>query len=193
MLSEVFSTHSGAETGLSPAVAAFRAKMQTEQAKQLYRTRSQIAEFPHAWIKKKLGLRRFRLRGRQKVRAEAIWACLTYNIQQWIRLILRPSVAVAALQKTARQPRQNLQCKSFLMLRRQRRAWDRTTGLFVQQCQVKGRSSRALQDDFGLQIANSFTLSMTARISLILGKMPVIDRAYRCFFTSFATPSFEAI
>lgn len=80
----------------SPAVAAFRAKMQTEQAKQLYRTRSQIAEFPHAWIKEKLGLRRFRLRGRQKVRAEAIWACLTYNIQQWIRLILRPSVAVAA-------------------------------------------------------------------------------------------------
>ena len=80
----------------SPAVKAFRAKMETEQAKQLYRTRAQIAEFPHAWIKEKLGLRRFRLRGRQKVRAEAIWACLTYNIQQWLRLVWRRSLQAAA-------------------------------------------------------------------------------------------------
>lgn len=80
----------------SPAVAAFRAKMQTEEAKQLYRTRAQIAEFPHAWIKEKFGLRRFRLRGCQKVRAEAVWACLTYNIQQWLRLSWRRSLEAAA-------------------------------------------------------------------------------------------------
>lgn len=80
----------------SPAVKAFRAKMETEEAKQLYRDRAQIAEFPHAWIKEKLGLRRFRLRGRHKVRAEAIWACLTYNIQQWLRLVWRRSLQVAA-------------------------------------------------------------------------------------------------
>ena len=60
------------------------------EAKQLYRTRAQIAEFPHAWIKEKLRLRRFRLRGRKKVRTEAVWACLTYNIQQWLRLNRRP-------------------------------------------------------------------------------------------------------
>jgi len=80
----------------SPAVQAFRAKMQTEDAKHLYRTRAQIAEFPHAWIKEKLGLRRFRSRGRQKVRAEAVWACLTYNVQQWLRLVWRPSLQAAA-------------------------------------------------------------------------------------------------
>ena len=80
----------------SPAVKAFRAKMETEPAKQLYRTRAQIAEFPHAWIKEKLGLRRFRLRGRQKVRAEAVWTCLTYNIQQWLRLVWRRSVQTTA-------------------------------------------------------------------------------------------------
>ena len=80
----------------SPAVKAFRAKMETPDAKQLYRTRAQIAEFPHAWIKEKLGLRRFRLRGRQKVRAEAVWACLTYNIQQWLRLVWRQSLQAAA-------------------------------------------------------------------------------------------------
>ena len=76
----------------SPAVQAFREKMATEEAKQLYRTRAQIAEFPHAWVKEKLGLRQFRLRGRPKVRAEALWVCLTYNIQQWLRLIWRHSI-----------------------------------------------------------------------------------------------------
>jgi hypothetical protein len=80
----------------SPAVKAFRAKMETEAAKQLYRSRAQIAEFPHAWIKEKLGLRQFRLRGRVKVRAEAVWACLTYNIQQWLRLVWRQNFQAAA-------------------------------------------------------------------------------------------------
>jgi transposase len=80
----------------SPAVQAFRAKMQTEWAKELYRIRSQIAEFPNAWIKDKLGLRRFRLRGQANVRVEALWACLTYNIQQWIRLSWRRSLETAA-------------------------------------------------------------------------------------------------
>jgi transposase len=80
----------------SPAVEAFRVKMETPEAKQLYRTRAQIAEFPHAWIKAKLGLRQFRLKGRLRVRAEAVWVCLTYNIQQWLRLIWRPSLLARA-------------------------------------------------------------------------------------------------
>src|SRR5262249_51243208 len=57
----------------SPAVVAFQAKMQTEPARQLYRTRAQIAEFPHAWIKEKLQVRQFRLKGLLKVGAEALW------------------------------------------------------------------------------------------------------------------------
>jgi transposase len=70
----------------SELVKAFRAKMETEEAKQIYKTRAQIAEFPNAWIKEKLDLRRFRTRGRSRVRTEALWACLTHNIQQWIRI-----------------------------------------------------------------------------------------------------------
>lgn len=70
----------------APAVVAFRAKMETEEAKQIYRQRGPAAEFPNAWIKAKMGLRQFRLRGLLKVTMEATWACLTYNIQQWIRL-----------------------------------------------------------------------------------------------------------
>lgn len=62
------------------------AKMQTEEAKQIYKQRGQTAEFPWAWIKEKLGLRRFRVRGLMKAGLETIWACVTYNIQQWIRL-----------------------------------------------------------------------------------------------------------
>jgi transposase len=80
----------------SEAVKAFRTKMQTEQAKQIYRTRAEVAETPNAWIKAKFGLRQFRLRGLGKVGIEAVWACLTYNVRQWIRLSWRPKLAAAA-------------------------------------------------------------------------------------------------
>lgn len=69
-----------------PAVIAFKKKMETESAKAIYQQRGPIAEFPNAWIKEKIGLRQFRLRGKTKVGIEALWACLTYNIQQWLRL-----------------------------------------------------------------------------------------------------------
>jgi transposase len=76
-----------------PEVRQFRQKMQTPQAQEIYRQRAPVAEFPNAWIKAKLGLRQFRLRGLVKVGLEALWACLTYNIQQWIRLSWRPALA----------------------------------------------------------------------------------------------------
>lgn len=72
------------------AIAEYKQKMQTDEAKAIYRTRSQVAEFPNLWIKAKLGLRQFCVRGVAKVRSESLWAALTYNIQQWIRLIWRP-------------------------------------------------------------------------------------------------------
>ncbi len=75
-----------------PVVASFLEKMKTEKAKAAYKQRAPIAEFPHAWIKEKIGLRQFHLRGLLKVGMEALWACLTYNIQQWIRLCWRPGL-----------------------------------------------------------------------------------------------------
>ncbi len=81
----------------APAVRAFLEKMKTEAAKAAYRIRGAVAEFPNAWIKTKLGLRQFHVRGLAKARSECLWACLTYNIQQWIRLCWRPRTdAVAA-------------------------------------------------------------------------------------------------
>ncbi len=69
-----------------PAVDSFILKMDTPRARDIYRQRGPIAEFPNAWIKEKLKLRQFRLRGLWKVHMECVWACLTYNIQQWIHL-----------------------------------------------------------------------------------------------------------
>lgn len=69
-----------------PEIESHAAKMQTEEAKLIYKQRGQTAEFPSAWIKEKLGVRRFRVRGLIKAGLEIIWACVTYNIQQWIRL-----------------------------------------------------------------------------------------------------------
>lgn len=69
----------------APEVKAFQEKMQTPQAQQLYKKRAPLAEFTNAWIKEKIKLRQFRLRGLKKVSLEILWACLSYNLQQWIR------------------------------------------------------------------------------------------------------------
>lgn len=69
-----------------PVVREFIDKMKTEEAKAIYKERGAIAEFPNLWIKDKIKLRQFHLRGLYKVGIEILWVCLTYNIQQWIRL-----------------------------------------------------------------------------------------------------------
>ena len=74
-------------------VAGFREKMKTEEAKEIYKKRGAVAEFPNAWIKDKLGIRKFRLRGMAKATTEALWGALTYNVPQWARLSWRPKQA----------------------------------------------------------------------------------------------------
>jgi transposase len=76
----------------TPDMAEFRRKMETEQARQIYRQRAEVAEFPHAWIKEKIGLRKFSLRGMAKAGIELTWACLTYNAMLWIRLCSRREI-----------------------------------------------------------------------------------------------------
>jgi hypothetical protein len=67
-------------------VQAFDQRMSTSEAKQIYRQRARVAEFPHAWIKSKCGLRQFRCRTTSKVTCEALLAVLTYNLQRYIKL-----------------------------------------------------------------------------------------------------------
>jgi Transposase DDE domain len=78
------------------ATIAFKAKMKTEEAQQIYGQRSQIAEFPHAWIKERCGLRQFRCRGRLKASMEATWACLSYNITRWFSIQRKMNAAALA-------------------------------------------------------------------------------------------------
>ena len=80
----------------SEVVESFHQRMQQESYKQLYKLRGPVAELPHAWWKEKFHLRKFHVRGLKKVRLEIKWAALTYNIQQWIRLIWRPALLAAA-------------------------------------------------------------------------------------------------
>jgi transposase len=80
----------------SPPVRAFLEKMQTGAAKAAYRLRGAIAEFPNAWIKEKIGLRKFHVRGMAKAFCETLWACHAYNIAQWTRLRWRTRPASAA-------------------------------------------------------------------------------------------------
>ena len=82
----------------APEGGAFRVKMQTDAAQEIYKLRGKVAEFSNAWIKEKLGLRRFHVRGMAKVAMELLWVCMTYDIQQWIRLrwLPRQAASVAA-------------------------------------------------------------------------------------------------
>jgi transposase len=79
------------------ATLAFKTKMATEEAKQIYGQRSRIAEFPHAWIKERCGLRQFRCRGLLKATLEATWAALSYNLTRWFALRRQPALTPAAL------------------------------------------------------------------------------------------------
>lgn len=67
-------------------VEQFQRKMETGAAKEIYRQRSQIAEFPFAWFKSFFGLRRFHVRGRNKAGTEALWTSLTYNLMRYFQL-----------------------------------------------------------------------------------------------------------
>lgn len=73
----------------------FREKMKTAEARQIYKQRGAAAEFPNCWIKEKLGIRKFRLRGWAKATTEALWGVLTYDVLQWERLSWRPKLASA--------------------------------------------------------------------------------------------------
>jgi hypothetical protein len=67
--------------GYEPLRDKMHAKMQTEEAKEIYGRRMHIGETPFAIIKGILGFRRFLLRGLEKVRTEWRWVCTAYNLR----------------------------------------------------------------------------------------------------------------
>lgn len=61
-------------------IEAWRARMQTEEAKELYRARAGLAELPNAQWKGRFGLCEFLVRGLAKVTCVALLAALTTNL-----------------------------------------------------------------------------------------------------------------
>jgi transposase len=59
-------------------------KMQTEEGRATYNRRMHIGETPFAIIKSILDVRRFLLRGLEKVRTEWRWVCTAYNLKKLI-------------------------------------------------------------------------------------------------------------
>jgi transposase len=71
----------------SPAVAAWRERMQTDAAKQLYRQRGAIAERINADVRTHRTLGRVLVRGQDKVLSCALWAALAHNLVQTMEIV----------------------------------------------------------------------------------------------------------
>jgi len=78
--------------GDSPAVAAWRARMATEEAKRIYKERAATAECVNAQARNR-GLVRLRVRGLEKVRAIALWYAIAHNVIRGARLRARAALA----------------------------------------------------------------------------------------------------
>jgi transposase len=71
--------------GDSEAIAAWRVRMGTAQAKEVYKERAATAECVNAQCRNR-GLRQFLVRGLRKVRAVALWYALAHNLMRMIAL-----------------------------------------------------------------------------------------------------------
>lgn len=71
----------------SPAVSAWRTRMQTDAAKQVYRIRGATAERVHADFKTARPLNGLGLRGVTKVHTWVLWIALAHNLLQTMQLV----------------------------------------------------------------------------------------------------------
>ena len=69
----------------SPAVAEWRQRMATDEAKVIYRQRAATAECVNALARNR-GLQRFLVRGLRKVKAVALWYALVHNLMRAVAL-----------------------------------------------------------------------------------------------------------
>jgi len=69
----------------SPAVAEWRMRMATAEAKEIYKERAATAECVNA-IARNRGLQQFRVRGSPKVRAVILWYVLAHNLMRAVAL-----------------------------------------------------------------------------------------------------------
>lgn len=70
--------------GDSPAVASWRTRMKTDDAKRIYVQRGVLAERTNADLKTHRGLDRLNVRGLEKVKAVVLLAAITFNVMKLI-------------------------------------------------------------------------------------------------------------
>ncbi len=75
----------------SPAIAEWRARMATDEAKEIYKERAATAECVNA-IARNRGFWQFPVRGSPKVRTIALWYALLHNVMRAIALRVVPAV-----------------------------------------------------------------------------------------------------
>jgi len=75
------------------AMKQYLRRMKRKEVRDLYKKRSEVAEFPHLWTKAVKKWRRFSVRGVVKAGIEAMWVALAYNVSQWMRLQAQVPVA----------------------------------------------------------------------------------------------------
>jgi len=78
--------------GDSPAVGAWRERMGTDEAKEIYKQRASTAECVFALARNR-GLRQFLVRGQAKVRAVMLWMALAHNVMRAVSLRAAASAA----------------------------------------------------------------------------------------------------
>jgi len=69
----------------SPGVARWRARMETDTARRIYRERAATAEWVNAQARNR-GLQRLPVRGLDKVRAVLLWFALAHNLQRTLAI-----------------------------------------------------------------------------------------------------------
>ena len=80
--------------GDSAEIGAWRVRMGTEEAKEIYKERAATIECVNAQARNR-GLTRLRVRGLAKVKAVALWFAIAHNVARWFSL--RGEAAAAAV------------------------------------------------------------------------------------------------
>src|SRR4051794_40111534 len=70
--------------GDSAVIQAWRTRMGTAEAQDIYRVRAATIECVNAQARSRFGFQQFRVRGLRKVRCVALWTALTHDLLIWI-------------------------------------------------------------------------------------------------------------
>ena len=82
------SQNAGANADLDPAIVAWRERMTTDEAKQVYRARARLCELTNAHLRSHHGVDQFLVRGLAKVTCVALLGAIASNVLQHATTLL---------------------------------------------------------------------------------------------------------